>query len=135
MKKKKLLYTIGSIVAAAAVIALLYCRYASVTRIATLNFPDFTVEKFIRSNDNSFIKIKPIGLDEADKIAKYDIVLVRIHGSSLDGTHLNAIKKAIAKGVPVYSTESDNPEINSLSGRELDPALVFETLAAEPCAT
>ena len=120
MNRKKLLYIIGGVAAAVAILAMLYCRFASVTRVATLNFPDFTVEKFIRSNDNPFIKINPIGLDEAEKIAKYDFVLVRIHGSSLNGTHLQAIKKAIAKGVPVYATESDNPEINTLSGRELE---------------
>lgn len=120
MNRKKLLYIIGGVAAAVAILAMLYCRFASVTRVATLNFPDFTVEKFIRSNDNPFIKINPIGLDEAEKIAKYDIVLVRIHGSSLNGTHLQAIQKAIAKGVPVYATESDNPEINTLSGRELE---------------
>ena len=93
MNRKKLLYIIGGVAAA---VAMLYCRFASVTRVATLNFPDFTVEKFIRSNDNPFIKINPIGLDEAEKIAKYDFVLVRIHGSSLNGTHLQAIKMAIA---------------------------------------
>ena len=119
MNRKKLLYIIGGVAAAVAILAMLYCRFASVTRVATLNFPDFTVEKFIRSNDNPFIKINPIGLDEAEKIAKYDIVLVRIHGSSLNGTHLQAIQKAIAKGVPVYATESDNPEINTLSGLSL----------------
>ena len=73
MNRKKLLYIIGGVAAAVAILAMLYCRFASVTRVATLNFPDFTVEKFIRSNDNPFIKINPIGLDEAEKIAKYDI--------------------------------------------------------------
>ena len=134
MNRKKLLYIIGGVAAAVAILAMLYCRFASVTRVATLNFPDFTVEKFIRSNDNPFIKINPIGLDEAEKIAKYDIVLVRIHGSSLNGTHLQAIQKAIAKGVPVYATESDNPEINTLSGRELEyiDALMADTELPQP---
>lgn len=103
-----------------AAFGLLYLRYGSVTRIATLNFPDFTVEKLIRSNDNSFVTIESIPLDDVEKIANYDMVLVRVHGSSMDSRHLAAIEAAIGAGVTVFSTESDNPKINSLTGRELD---------------
>ena len=97
-----------------------YNNYASSTKIATLNFPDFTVEKFIRSNDNSFVKIKSIPLNKPEDISKYDMVLVRVHGSSMDKSHLDAIKNAISKGIPVFATESDNEEINSLTGEELE---------------
>lgn len=97
-----------------------YNRYASQTVIATLNFPDFTVEKLIRSNNNPFVKIVSVDLDQADDISKYDMVLVRVHGSSMDKKHLEAIKQAIEKGIPVYATEHTNREINSLMGRELD---------------
>ncbi len=110
MNRKKLLYIIGGVAAAVAILAMLYCRFASVTRVATLNFPDFTVEKFIRSNDNPFIKINPIGLDEAEKIAKYDFVLVRIHGSSLNGTHLQAIKRRLPKGYPSMPPRAITPK-------------------------
>lgn len=108
---------------AAILIAALICVYnafMSRTKIATLNFPDFTVEKFIRSNQNPFIKIESVALDEVDKISDYDIVLVRVHGNSMDKQHLDAIKKAMAKGVVVFSTESENAGINSLQGRELE---------------
>lgn len=119
MKHKKLI--VWSCAAAVLLAALLWCygRWMAPTRIATLNFPDFTVEKFIRSNDNPHIRIRAVALDEAERIASYDMVLVRIHGSSLDKSHFDAIRRAIAKGVPVYATESDNAEINTLTGREL----------------
>ncbi len=97
-----------------------YLHFMSRTMVGTLNFPDFTVEKMIRSNDNPFVKIRSVDLDDASSIENYDMVLVRIHGSSLTKTHLDAIRQAIARGVPVYATERDNEEINSLSGRELD---------------
>ncbi|MEG0455971.1 MAG: hypothetical protein RR559_11610, partial [Bacteroides sp.] len=117
--KKKLFFGgIGLLVLV--VLSLLYMRYASATRIATLNFPDFTVEKLIRSNDNSFVQIESVSIDEPEKIADYDMVLVRVHGSSMDARHLAAIEAAIKKGVTVFSTESDNPKINSLVGRELE---------------
>lgn len=115
--KKTYIIAVGALLL---VLALLYVRYASPTKIAALNFPDFTVEKFIRSNNNPFVSIERVGLDKADKIARYDMVLVRVHGSSMDNRHLTAIENAIKAGVPVFSTESDNPKINSLAGRELE---------------
>ncbi len=117
MKKKRIL-----LIAAIAVVLLAgwwaYARFMSPTRIATLNFADFMVEKMIRSNDNPWVKVAPVDLDDVEKITKYDMVLVRIHGVSLDQRHLDAIRKAKAKGVAVYSTESDNADINSLQGVE-----------------
>ena len=118
MNKKRAIY-----ISIATIFTLLlwvgYSNFISTTKIATLNFPDFTVEKFIRSNNNPWVKIETVGLDEVDDIAKYDIVMVRIHGASMTKIHLDAIKAAIERGVAVFSTESDNDEINSLGGSEL----------------
>ncbi|MBE9487574.1 MAG: cobaltochelatase subunit CobN [Bacteroidetes bacterium] len=119
MKKKKYLY-FGLIIFLAVLLGIGYSCFMSKTKIATLNFPSFTVEKFIRSNNNPFVTIESVGLDEVEKISDYDMVLVRIHGSSLTNVHFQAIKKAIEKGVSVFSTESDNAKINSLKGRELE---------------
>lgn len=120
MKKLKIQYITAVCIVLGATILLGYNRYASRTKIATLNFPDFTVEKFIRSNDNPFVKIESIDLENAGDICDYDMVLVRVHGSSMDRTHLDAIRRAIEKGVAVFATESSNQEINSLSGKELE---------------
>ena len=118
MNKRRLNLLIVAVVCV--VLGVVYNNFFSRTTIATLNFPDFTVEKLIRSNDNSFIKIESVDLDDVERISNYDMVLVRIHGASLTAKHLDAIKAAIADGVPVYSTEKSNADINSLKGRELD---------------
>lgn len=120
MSRKKIYILTAAIILPLLIITLGYIRYASVTRIATLNFPDFTVEKLIRSNNNPFVKIEIADMAEPDKIVNYDMVLVRVHGDSMDKSHSDAIEKAIAAGVPVFSTESGNPKINSLKGRELE---------------
>lgn len=120
VRSKKTYFISAGFLVLVILLALLYVYYMSPTRVATLNFPDFTVEKFIRSNNNSFVSIENVRLDEADKIRKYDMVLVRVHGSSMDNRHLEAIENAIKAGVTVFSTESDNPKINSLNGRELE---------------
>lgn len=126
MTKKAIYYSLGALAIVLLGVLGLYMRYGAKTRVATLNFPDFTVEKMRRANDNAFVKIEPVDLDQAAKIRRYDMVLVRIHGSSLDQRHLDAIKTAIAKGVPVFSTESANDEINSLdsAGRAYVAALM-----------
>lgn len=117
-KRRYLIITISIILVV--VVGFMFNKFGGVTRIATLNFPDFTVEKLIRSNNNKFIKIESVDLSNASKILKYDMVLVRVHGSTLDRSHFEAIKKAMEKRVAVFSTESDNNEINTLTGRELE---------------
>ena len=116
----KKLVALAAILGIAALATWYYLQYAAPTRIATLNFPDFTVEKMVRSNTNPWVRIEQVDLSKVNKIRRYSMVLVRVHGSSMDASHLQAIKKAIAKGVPVFATESNNKEINSLHGRELD---------------
>ncbi len=112
--KKKAIYGIAVALGIALGLCCLYMRYAAKTNVATLNFPDFTVEKMRRANDNVFVKIEPVDLAQASKIRRYDMVLVRVHGSGLGPDVVAAIKTAMARGVPVFSTESQNTEINSL---------------------
>ncbi len=118
ISRKKIVFCTVAVMVLA-VTALLYNSFVSTTRIGTLNFADFSVEKFIRSNNNSFVEIESIPLDEVGSLSDYDMVLVRVHGSSMNAEHLAAIQEAIAAGTPVFSTESDNADINSLEGREL----------------
>ena len=117
MLNRKPLYAVAAILIVA--MAFFYKLYISPTKIATLNFPDFSVEKFIRSNNNPFVSIESVSMDEPQNIKDYDMVLVRVHGSSMDSSHLKAIEEAIAAGVPIFSTESDNAKINTLQGQEL----------------
>lgn len=128
MNKNQKKYIILSAIAilSLTLMAVVYSAYFSTTRIAMLNFPDFTVEKQIRSNNNPMISIETLDLDNVEKITDYDFVMVRIHGSSMNATHQKAIEKAIEKGIPVFSTEHTNPKINTLKGRELE---YFATLS------
>ncbi|MDE7356199.1 MAG: cobaltochelatase subunit CobN [Rikenellaceae bacterium] len=102
----------------AAALAAVYVTEVAPTRVAMLNFPDFTVEKMIRSNDNRFIRIESVPLDRCRDIEGYDLVLVRVHGTSLTAEHLTSIERAIERGVAVFATESDNDRINSLGAGE-----------------
>ena len=121
MKKitRKQIIFLTLVVAIVFAVGTFYNTKVSTTNIATLNFPDFTVEKFIRSNDNPFVNIETVPLNDVEDILDYDMIMVRIHGASMTSRHSDAIKKAIQKGIPVYTTESDNAQINSLSEVEL----------------
>ncbi len=111
-------YIVSVIVITVLTFAVFYNMKVSKTKIATFNFPDFTVEKLIRSNNNSWIDIESVKLHEAEKLTDYDMVLIRVHGASMTRKHLDAIKHAISDGVPVFATEQGNEAINSLKGRE-----------------
>lgn len=97
--------------------AYVYNSKASDTRLATVNYPDFMVEKLIRSNSNSSVHIESLPIDELDKLTDYDIALVRVHGASMNKSHSDALQAAIEKGVQVIAGKN-NPEINTLAGRE-----------------
>lgn len=54
--KRNIYIAVGSIIIITLV--LLWFWKFSATKVATFNYPDFNVEKFIRSNNNSSVKIK-----------------------------------------------------------------------------
>ncbi len=119
MKKKIRLILILSVCLLGAGI-IFYFKYAAPTRVAMFNFPDFTVEKIIRSNNNKWVKIASIDMNKSEEIQNYDMVLVRIHGNSIKQKHADEIKKAIEQGIAVINTEKDNFEYSSFSGREYE---------------
>lgn len=118
-KRKKTIIAVCACVVAALAVVLVYGKI-SPTRIATFNYPDFMVEKFIRSNDNPAIKIDILDISQARKMSRYDIVMVRVHGNTLTSSHLDEIRKAMRKGVCVISSETGNTEINSLTGSTME---------------
>lgn len=118
MKRKAIYCGLGVCVIALLGLCGLYMRYGAKTKVATLNFPDFTVEKMRRANANAYVDIEPVDLERVEKIRRYDMVLVRVHGVGPDERQISAIRAAIAKGAPVFSTDSGNTDINSLDSAQ-----------------
>lgn len=118
MKRKAIYCGLGVCVIALLGLCGLYMRYGAKTKVATLNFPDFTVEKMRRANANAYVHIEPVDLERVEKIRRYDMVLVRVHGVGPDERQLAAIRAAIVKGVPVFSTDSGHAAINSLDSAQ-----------------
>ncbi len=100
----------------------LYVRYVSPTRVAVVAFPDFMVEKMERSNNNPWVKIDKLELEELDEIDGYGLVIVRAHGTTISQEQLNLLRQASEKGLKIFVADVTNPEydLTNLSGEELD---------------
>ncbi len=119
--KKRFLTTV-SICFLIIILFFLYKSNIAPTKIAVVSFPDFTMEKMERSNDNKWVKLQNIELDNLDKIDKYDLVLVRGHGVRISPEQLDLLRKASTKGTKIYIADITNPEydVTNFEGKELD---------------
>lgn len=55
---------------------LLWNRYASPTKIAFVNFQAINLGQIGKANDNSFVRIEALPVEEIEKAGKYDMVFV-----------------------------------------------------------
>jgi cobaltochelatase CobN len=119
--KKRILITAG--VAILLILATFaYKSYMAPTKIAVVSFPDFMLEKMERSNNNSWVKLKSVGLEELDNIDQYPLVLLRGHGIRISPEQLEQLRKASEKGSKIFVTDITNPEydVSNITGKELD---------------
>lgn len=100
----------------------LYKTYLAPTRIAIVSFPDFMLEKMERSNNNKFVSLDYVDLDELKGIDKYKLILVRGHGVHISKEQLDQLRKASEKGCKIFVADITNPEydLTNLTGEELD---------------
>lgn len=99
-----------------------YKKEVATTKIAAIAFPDFMLEKMLKSNNNNWVKIENLPLSKIDKINDYPFVLLRGHGIRISPDQLQKIREAGEKGVKIYIGSVTNPEydLTNLSGKELD---------------
>lgn len=101
-----------------------YTRYLSPTKIALVNFRDFQYAAFLDADNNPFIKIDRIALegDKPVKLSKYNVIYLFSMGMRLNEKQAQSVRKAIAKGVKVYSyaATSSESDLTNIIGDELD---------------
>lgn len=96
-------------------VAILFWRAkCSPTRIAFVNYQITTLGQIAKSNNNSFVKIKELGLDELDKLGRYDMVFINGMGLRITAEQRETILAAAAK-VPVMTVSATNPDNYILS--------------------
>ena len=65
-----------------------------------------------KANDNSFIKLQEVPVEELDRLSGFDMVFVNGMGLRVVEEQRQQIQKAADKGVLVYTTMATNPANN-----------------------
>lgn len=118
MRRKSTLYLGIIALALIGTLTLCYQSFFSTTKIALVNFPDFTIEKFIRANQNPWIELVPTRSTEMSKIKSCDMALIRVHGDNLSHQEAKALEEAMNDGLPLLTSDPNQEKLSSFIGKE-----------------
>ncbi|MDR1180982.1 MAG: cobaltochelatase subunit CobN [Bacteroidales bacterium] len=114
MIKKKIKFSIIGLAIIAVVLLMFWALRMNETKIAMVNFPNFQYAKMVKSNDNDFIRLKQLTLDDFDKLKRYDAVLIFGMGIRMTEEHRQVLEELKNKGILIYSTAVTDP-VNKIS--------------------
>ncbi len=129
MKKKSIIIIT---IACAAVLGILYGiwhGYAASTRIAFVNYQAIALGQIGKANDNSFVKISELPVENLDKAGSYDMVFVNGMGLRITEEQREALAKAAENGTPVMTTAATNPQNHIVSVDSVDAVFMQQYLA------
>ena len=92
-------------------LALLWFGWMRPTRIGFINYQSITLGEISRANQNTFIKLKEIPVDEIDKasdLKHFDIIFVNAMGLRITAEQRELIKAVGEKRVPIVTTMATN---------------------------
>ena len=112
MKKKSKIILGGCIVVAALTGLSVWNIWFSTTEIAFVNFQTIQQGSISKANDNSFIKLSEVSLDNLDRLTNYDMVFINGMGLRIVEEQRQQIQQAVDKGIPVYTSMATNPANN-----------------------
>ncbi|MDR0368732.1 MAG: cobaltochelatase subunit CobN, partial [Bacteroidales bacterium] len=111
IKKRIILSTVAVVVIAGLVTGFI-C--GNKVKIAMVNFPNFQYAKMVKSNNNNFIELKQLTIDDFKKLKRYDAVFIFGMGIRMTDDHRAVLEDIKNKGIPVYSTAVTDP-VNNIS--------------------
>ncbi len=111
MKKKKIII-ITAVTILSLILIFVYNSLFSVTNIAFVNYRAIELSAIAKANNNSFIKISDLSLEELSDVEDYDMVFVNGMGLKIVEEQRDILLKASEKGVPILTTMATNPENN-----------------------
>ncbi|MDR0603594.1 MAG: cobaltochelatase subunit CobN [Bacteroidales bacterium] len=120
MVNKKIKFGIIILAAIVVIVLAFWVVRANETRIAMVNFPNFQYAKMVKSNDNDFIKLEQLTLDDFDKLKRYDAVLIFGMGIRMTDEHRGVLEQLKNKNILIYSTAVTDPDnkISTLDSTE-----------------
>lgn len=128
MSKKKiiLLIIVCAVIVGAGI--LLWNRYVSPTKIALVNFQAINLGQIGKANENSFVKIEELPVEEIEKAGKYDMVFVTGMGLRLTAEQRQSLIDAAEGGTPVFTIGATNPDNNINSVDSIDAVFLKQYL-------
>ena len=81
----------------------------SATKIAFINFQTINLGSISKANNNSFIKLRDVSIDELDQLTGYDMIFINGMGLRIVEEQRELIQRAADKGIPVYTSMATNP--------------------------
>lgn len=112
MNKKKKIVFASIACATIGILWGLWAALASTTKIAFVNYQVIALGQIAKANDNSFIKIKELSVEDLNKAGKYDMIFVNGMGLRITEEQRNHLQKAADNGTPILTTMATNPANN-----------------------
>lgn len=91
---------------------LVWCKLASPTKVALVNFQQFQATSIVKANDDSFVKYDIVPIEELEKIKNYDFVLFFGMGMKVTEEQRAMIQATADKGTPLFVYAATSPENN-----------------------
>ena len=110
MTRKKLFLIISACVVAIVAALVAWNKLASPTRIAFVNYQPITLGEIGRANNNSFIKIERLEIENLSDASTFDMVFVNGMGLRLTDDERRLLAAAAESGTPILTTAATNPD-------------------------
>ncbi|MDE6785433.1 MAG: cobaltochelatase subunit CobN, partial [Muribaculaceae bacterium] len=101
---------------------------ASSTKIAFVNYQPITLGEIGKANDNSFIKIENLSVEDLENASKFDMVFVNGMGLRITEEQRESLSKAAESGTPVITTAATNPDNYIVSTDSVDTEFLKQYL-------
>ncbi|MDE6160154.1 MAG: cobaltochelatase subunit CobN, partial [Muribaculaceae bacterium] len=129
MKRRKIILATAGCAIAIAAAVVLWKSFAAPTRIAFVNYQAITLGQIGKANDNPFVKLSELPVEEIDRADSYDLVLVNGMGLRITDEQRSALIAAAEAGTPVLTTAATNPQNNIVSVDSVDAEFMRQYLA------
>lgn len=120
MSKKKIIILSILCLVLIGVAYVLWHAMMAPTHIAFVNYQTITLGQIAKANDNSFIKIEEIPVEDLGKAGRYDMVFVNGMGLRITDEQRQELIKAAESGTPVITTAATNPQNQIVSVDSVD---------------
>ena len=115
-----------AIIITAAIVA--WRSIASSTKIAFVNYQPITLGEIGKANDNSFIKIENLSVEDLENASKFAMVFVNGMGLRITEEQRESLSKAAESGTPVITTAATNPDNYIVSTDSVDTEFIKQYL-------